>query len=105
MRTMTRQLTELEEQLDYMKEVARGEVDALIEPCSGPAAGSISLVGGFRHESLGSPKSSLDKLVAEPADRLGTGLSGLRRGPKVMKVLLSEKHNIVTLGLLHLGLG
>ena len=42
---------------------------------------------------------------AEPADHVDTGLSGLRRGPKVMKVLLSEKHNIVTLGLLHLGLG
>ena len=38
-------LTELEEQLDYMKEVARGEVDALIEPFAELAAGSIGLVG------------------------------------------------------------
>ena len=42
---MTRQLTELEEQLDYMKEVARGEVDGLIEPFAELAAGSIGLVG------------------------------------------------------------
>ena len=45
MRTMTRQLTELEGQLDYMKEVARGEVDALLDPFSELAAGSVGLVG------------------------------------------------------------
>ena len=45
MRTMTRQLTEFEEQLDYMKDVARGEVDALIEPFAELSAGSIGLVG------------------------------------------------------------
>ena len=42
---MTRQLTELEEQLYYMKETARGEVDALIEPFAELAAGSVGLVG------------------------------------------------------------
>ena len=44
MRTMTSQLTELERQLDYMEEVARGEIDALIEPFAELAAGPVGLV-------------------------------------------------------------
>ena len=44
MRTMTSQLTELERQLDYMEEVARGEIDALVEPFAELAAGPVGLV-------------------------------------------------------------
>ena len=44
MRTMNRQLTELEDQLDYMREVARGEVDALADPFTDLAAAPVGLV-------------------------------------------------------------
>ena len=37
-------------------------------------------------------------------DDVDAGLSGLRRDPEILKFLLSEKHDIVTLGLLYLGL-
>ena len=45
MRTMTRQLTGLEEQLDDVKEDVGGEVDALIESMAELPAGSIGRVG------------------------------------------------------------
>ena len=45
MRTMTRQLTELEEQLDSMKQDTREEVDALTEAMAELASGSVGLVG------------------------------------------------------------
>ena len=45
MRTTTRQLSQLEDQLEHMREVARGELDALAEPFSDLAAGPVGLVG------------------------------------------------------------
>ena len=45
MRTMTRQLTELEEQLDSMKQDTREGVDALTEAMAELASGSGGLVG------------------------------------------------------------
>ena len=44
MRAMTGQLTKLEEQLDHMREAARGEVDALTQPFADLAAGTVGLV-------------------------------------------------------------
>ena len=43
-RAMTRQLTELEDQLDHMTRAARGELDALAEPFSELSAGPVGLV-------------------------------------------------------------
>ena len=45
LRTEARQLSGLEEQLDHLKRAARGEVDALTEPFTELAAGSVGLVG------------------------------------------------------------
>ena len=44
MSAMTGQITKLEEQLDHMREAARGEVDALTDPFADLAAGTVDLV-------------------------------------------------------------
>ena len=90
MRTMTRQLAGLEDQLDYMREVARGEVEALAEPFTELAAGPLGLVAdglGWGAEFTG---TAGELVTAVHGMGSGTALTGHWRAARAAADLVSE---------------
>ena len=90
MRTMNRQLTELEDQLEYMREVARGEVDALAEPFTALAAGPLGLVTDGLEWGAEFTGPAGELVTAVRGMDTGTGLTGHWRDLRAAADLVSE---------------
>ena len=76
-RAMTRQLTELENQLDHMRRAARGEVDALLAPFTQLAAGPVGLVSNglaWGSDFHGAARETVDAVRDLGGGRSLTGL-------------------------------